>query len=70
MRYLLAFSLILQLVTTLPAYADDAKARAIMEKVDARDHGNNKVSDMEMILIDKRGNERRRKIKTYSMFFG
>ncbi len=70
MRYLLAFSLVLQLVTTLPSYADDPKARAIMEKVDARDDGDNKVSDMEMILIDKKGNERRRKIKTYSKDFG
>lgn len=70
MRYVLAFSLILQLAATLPSFADDPKARAIMEKVDARDDGNNKISDMEMILIDKRGNERRRKIKTYSKDFG
>jgi len=46
--------------------ADDPEARSIMEKVDARDDGNNQVSDMEMILIDKRGNQRVRKIATFS----
>ncbi len=45
-------------------YADDPKARAIMEKVDARDEGDNQVADMEMILIDKRGKKRIRKIHT------
>jgi len=44
--------------------ADDAKARAIMEKVDARDDGDNIISNMEMILIDKRGKKRIRKIRS------
>ncbi len=48
------------------AFADDSEARAIMEKVDARDDGNNQVSDMEMILIDKKGKQRVRKIHTFS----
>jgi hypothetical protein len=48
------------------AMAEDSAARAIMEKVDARDDGNNQTSDMEMILIDKRGNQRVRKIATFS----
>ena len=47
-------------------FADDSGARAIMEKVDARDDGNNQVSDMEMILIDKRDKQRIRKIRTFS----
>ncbi len=42
--------------------ANDPQARAIMEKVDARDEGDNQTADMQMILIDKRGNERVRKI--------
>ena len=46
--------------------ADDQEARAIMEKVDARDDGDNQVSEMEMVLIDKRGKERLRKIQTFS----
>ena len=46
--------------------ADDPAARAIMEKVDARDDGDNQTSDMEMILIDKRGKKRVRRIATFS----
>ncbi|MBW1804640.1 MAG: outer membrane lipoprotein-sorting protein [Deltaproteobacteria bacterium] len=45
--------------------ADDPEARKIMEKVDARDDGDNQVSDMVMILIDKNGNKRIRKIKSF-----
>jgi len=53
--------------STVPcSFADDPEARAIMEKVDARDDGDNQVSDMEMILIDKKGKERIRKIHTFS----
>jgi len=37
-----------------------------MEKVDARDDGDNQTSDMEMILIDKRGRQRVRKIASFS----
>ena len=48
------------------AFADDPEARAIMEKVDARDDGDNQVSFMEMILIDKKGSDRVRKIHTFS----
>ncbi len=48
------------------AWADDIEARAIMEKVDARDDGDNALADMEMILIDKKGKKRIRKILSYS----
>lgn len=47
------------------AAADDPQARAIMERMDVRDDGDNQTSDMQMILIDKRGNERVRKIATF-----
>ena len=47
------------------AAMDDPKARAIMEMVDARDDGDNQTSDMRMILIDKRGKERVRKIAVF-----
>jgi len=47
-------------------FADDPGARTIMEKVDARDDGDNQVSDMEMVLIDKKGKKRIRKIHTFS----
>lgn len=45
--------------------ADDPQARAIMEKVDARDDGDNQTADMQMILIDKRGKQRLRSIATF-----
>jgi hypothetical protein len=45
--------------------ADDPQARAIMERVDARDDGDNRTADMQMVLIDKRGMERVRKIATF-----
>jgi hypothetical protein len=50
----------------LPAAADDPQARAIMEKVDARDDGDDQMSDMEMILIDKNKKQRIRKIASFS----
>ena len=40
-------------------------AREIMEKVDARDDGDNLVADTEMILIDKRKQTRTRKLKVF-----
>jgi len=48
------------------ARADDPKARDIMEKVDARDDGDHQTADMEMILIDKNGKKRVRKISSFS----
>jgi hypothetical protein len=47
------------------AWADDPKARAIMEKVDARDEGDNQTMDMEMILIDKKDNKRVRRLRSF-----
>ena len=52
------------------ALADDANARAIMDKVDARDDGKTLEQEMLMVLIDKNGNERTRDLKTYSKDFG
>ncbi len=40
--------------------------REIMEKVNARDDGDRSISEMEMILIDKKGKKRIRKLKSYS----
>ncbi|MEN8190954.1 MAG: outer membrane lipoprotein-sorting protein [Thermodesulfobacteriota bacterium] len=40
-------------------------AREIMEKVDARDDGDNMTASVEMILIDKNDNRRIRKMKTF-----
>lgn len=46
--------------------AGDLSAREIMEKVDDRDDGDNGISDLEMVLIDKNGHERVRKIRSYT----
>ena len=52
------------------SFADDPKARAIMEKVDAREDGDNQTSNMEMILIDKRGNKRIRNLRSMTKDMG
>jgi hypothetical protein len=68
-KILLTVSLGLSLLTT-NLLADDAKARAIMVKVDARDDGKTIEQDMMMILIDKNNKKRIRDIKSYSKDFG
>ncbi len=47
------------------ALAETPTGRQIMEWVDERDDGDDSVSRMEMILIDKRGNERVRQIRSF-----
>ena len=57
------------LITAIPTIApcaDDKEARKIMVQVDERDDGDNIVSEMEMILIDKNNNERVRNIKAFA----
>jgi len=54
----------------LPARADDPAARAIMERVDARDEGAKRTADMLMRLIDKNGKERLRQIATFTKEMG
>lgn len=60
------FIIPIPVVSVSGVMADDPEARAIMEKVDARDDGDNQTGEMEMILIDKKGNKRIRKIILYS----
>ena len=55
---------ILLLISLNTAWA--ITGREIMEKVDARDDGDNMTADVEMILIDKNDNRRIRKMKTFS----
>ena len=50
-----------------PEKAFALSGREIMEKVNARDTGDRSIAEMEMILIDKKGNKRVRKLKTYGM---
>lgn len=52
------------------AAADDPKARQIMEKVNARDDGDNSIADMRMLLIDKHGKERTRHLRSFGKDYG
>lgn len=61
--------LVILSVTTNQAFADDQKARTIMEQVDQRDDGDNRSADLEMTLIDKSNNQRVRTIKSYTKDF-
>ncbi len=62
MRILLPW--LLALVVALPVAAAPT-GREIMEKVDARDDGDNATQTLHMILIDKNGKERVRELKTF-----
>lgn len=60
--------LTLALLATLAApaaRADDAKAREIMQKVNDRDDGDNQTAEIHMALIDSRGNQRVRQLKSF-----
>jgi len=45
-------------------HAENLSARDIMVKVDNRDDGNNRVAEMQMVLTDKNGDTRIRKMKS------
>jgi len=61
-----------------PSAADDPVAREVMQKVQDRDDGDDQTSNLEMVLIDKRGKKRIRELvssakdkdeDTYTMMF-
>ena len=58
------FSTIFSGTIIFPEKAYALSGREIMEKVNERDDGDRSISEMEMILIDKKGKKRVRKIKT------
>jgi len=62
----LAALILVSTLTPSLGWCDDPAARTIMEKVEARDDGDNQTSDMEMILIDKRGKKRIRRLGIFS----
>lgn len=66
MKLVLTVSILIVLAFAPASSADDAEARRIMEKVDAVEDGDHRVADMEMTLIDRRGNERIRRIRSFS----
>jgi len=50
--------------------AEPKTGREIMDLVDARDDGDNASQDMQMVLIDKRGSQRKRTIRSMRKDFG
>ena len=61
----IALSLLATAALAAPALsADDPKAREIMTAVDERDDGDNQTSNMQMVLIDKRGKQRIRELRS------
>jgi hypothetical protein len=47
--------------------AGATQARTIMAQVDARDDGDRSIADMRMILIDKKGAQRTREVRSFGM---
>ena len=64
-----ALALAVVVLAPVMASAEPPTGRQIMEWVEDRDDGDNGVSDLEMILIDKRGNQRVREIRSYTRKF-
>jgi len=63
--YFCYLTVLLMLLVLVPgAYA--MTAQEIMEKVDARDDGDNMTADAKMTLIDRQGNKRIREMKVLS----
>ena len=58
----LAALLLLLGAAAAPALAEPPTGRQIMERVDARDDGDRAVQDMQMLLIDKNGSTRTRRL--------
>jgi hypothetical protein len=54
------------LLLATPALAETLTAREIMQRVDERDDGDRSVRELEMVLIDKKGGERVRRIRSWS----
>jgi len=57
-------------VVALPAKSPPPTAREIMQLVTDRDDGDNRISDLELLLIDKSGQERRREVRTLAKDYG
>lgn len=70
-KLIILFTLLaLPFISGICAANDDPKARTIMERVDARDDGNTQKSNLEMILIDKNGGKRIRRIASFAKDYG
>ncbi len=54
------------LLAVAPAAGEELSAREIMQRVDDRDDGDRSVRELEMILIDRNGGERVRRLRSWS----
>ncbi|NQU62738.1 MAG: outer membrane lipoprotein-sorting protein [SAR324 cluster bacterium] len=61
---------LLAMVVTTPVWATEPTAREVMEMVDNRDDGETSISELTMVLIDRRNNQRVRQLKGYRKDFG
>ena len=52
------------------ASAEELTGQEIMQRVDERDDGDNATQDIEMVLIDKKGNQRVRKMRSFQRDVG
>lgn len=60
------FASVAALAPAMPVSAGDTPTgRQIMDRVDARDDGDNGTQDLEMILFDRSGNQRVRKLRAF-----
>ncbi len=67
MRYAMVVVLVGTVLAAAPSLTmAQETARTIMEKVDARDDGDNMTADVDMVLIDKNNHERRREMKIFT----
>jgi len=58
------------MLNNAPISAKELTAAEVMKKAEDRDDGDSSVSEMTMILIDRRGNQRVRKMKGYRKDYG
>ena len=63
---LLTIILVMNILFLSSLTAAELSAKEIMDRVDKREDGDTRISDMKMILIDRQGNQRVRIIKSFS----
>ena len=61
---------LLALVIVIPIAAENLTGRGIMVRVDEREDGDDRTSELEMTLINKRGSTRERKMKSFGKDYG
>ncbi len=69
-RWCCAIGAVALLAASGAAAEEPLTARAIMDRVDARDDGDHSAQDLEMVLFDKRGVQRVRKLRSYGRDVG